>query len=323
MREDALEKLRAENPVPELLPGLPIDVIRQRLDDEPPIDRRHARRPRLAFRFAPFYLPFAATCVVGAIVFAIANSVPTGSPGGFSVPGAFSVAYAKAAIRHGEQALSGGHGAVLYTQVTTTISGPRERTTHSVQRMWEGGREWRTSSSSARDGDRLTDVAFLGGITAYYVPSHHTLYVNRPQHAASISGVFPDPDPVELAMADVSNVKPPNTTVSASSFADAVRQLMALPGAHVKRSDGLLTISVTRADHSSTIVTRLGTYKPVLIRFVDPGPPGTHVDYVDTWRFSAYKQPLPAAAAAKAFNLLRVYPHAKVVTTHHNALHLP
>jgi hypothetical protein len=328
MRVDIIDDLKAENPLPELLPALPIEVIRRRLDREPPVLRRRANRWRLGFRFdavaravgaAPFAFSFVATCVAAAIAFAVVSSLPGGSAD------SFSVAYAKAAIRQGEQALSASGKTVLYTEVAMTISGPRERTTHQVQRMWEGKGEWRTSSTSPQSGNGkgLTDVAFLGGITAYYVPSRHMLYVNRPRRAVSVSGVFPNPDPVELALGDVSNVEPPDTNVGAPSFADALRQLMARPGAHVTRSDGLLTVSVTRAGHYSTIVAHLGSYKPVLISFIAPGPAGTRADYIDTWRFAAYRQPLPAAAAAKAFNLLRVYPHAKLTTTHQNALHLP
>ena len=47
MRMDPLDELRAENPLPELLPGLPLEVIRQRLDDEPWL--LHARDRRAQF----------------------------------------------------------------------------------------------------------------------------------------------------------------------------------------------------------------------------------------------------------------------------------
>ena len=43
MRDDVLDQLRAENPVPQLLPALPLEVIRQRLDAAP-IDRGPSRR---------------------------------------------------------------------------------------------------------------------------------------------------------------------------------------------------------------------------------------------------------------------------------------
>lgn len=318
MRRDPLDQLRAENPLPELLPGLPLEVIRQRLDLEQPVARGRNRRPRWAFRPALMTLSIAG-CVVAGIVFVIVNSLPAGSLNGFSLTDA------KAALRHGELAVRASGRSVLYTQAALTLSGPRERTKHSVQRLWQTTGAWRVSDTSPTGPGRrgLTDAAFLGGITEYYVPSHHTLYVNRPRHPVSVNGALPSPDPVELAIGAVLNVEPPNASASASSFADAVRQLMAIPGAHVKRSDGLLMVSVTRARHSSRLVARLGSDKPVVIRQVEPGPAGTHRDYIDTWHFSAYRQALPAAAAAKALDLLRIYPHAKVVILHRSALVLP
>jgi hypothetical protein len=44
MRDDVLDQLRAENPVPQLLPALPLEVIRQRLDAGASIDRVATRR---------------------------------------------------------------------------------------------------------------------------------------------------------------------------------------------------------------------------------------------------------------------------------------
>jgi hypothetical protein len=71
MRKDALEKLRAENPLPELLPGLPVEVIRQRLDQEPPVPLPRSRRRRTVIRsrLADIAVPFLAVGV--AIVVAL------------------------------------------------------------------------------------------------------------------------------------------------------------------------------------------------------------------------------------------------------------
>lgn len=47
MHKDALERLRRANPLPELLPGLPLEAIRRRLDEEPPSSwRPHRPAPR-------------------------------------------------------------------------------------------------------------------------------------------------------------------------------------------------------------------------------------------------------------------------------------
>lgn len=321
MRADALAELRAENPIPELLPGLPLEVIRQQLDFEPPAPPVRNRRHRRAFQLGPITFSvagFGIAVVALLVVYALSSGRLA----------AFSIAYAKAAIRQGEHALSASAKSVRYTQAswTWTFSGPERHTKHVVHRLWQTTGAWRVSSTIPSGPGRhgITDAAFLGGITEYYVPAQSTLYVNRPRHKVSVNGALPSDDPVELGLGAVLNVEPPHASAGASSFADAVRQLMAFPGARVTRRHGLVSVSVTRAGHSSRLVAHLGSYEPVLISQTRPAPPVTHAGHVTiTVRFTAYNKPLAAATAAKALNLLRIYPHARIAILHHNTLNLP
>lgn len=321
MRADPLDELRAHNPLPELLPGLPLEVIRQRLDLEPPPPPLPNRSYRRGVHLGPMTFSIAG-CALAAIAVLVVISLPSGSIGGLSITSA------KAAIRRGEHALSASAKSVRYTQAdwTWTYAGSGGHTKRVIHRLWQTQGAWRVFSTSPSGPGRhgLTDAAFLGGITEYYVPSHHTLYVNRPRHKVSVNGALPNDDPVELGLGAVLNVEPQGASAGASSFAAAVRQLMAFRGARVTHSDGLLSVSVTRGGRSSKLVARLRSYDPVLIRQTRPAPAATHGGEITiTVRFTAYHQPLPAATAAKALNLLRVYPHARVVILHHNTLNLP
>jgi hypothetical protein len=69
-----------------------------------------------------------------------------------------------------------------------------------IQRIWQRNHERRSSSSVPSGPPGVTDVAFLGGITAYYVPAHDTLYVNY--GPTTIAGKIPDSDPSELGSED-------------------------------------------------------------------------------------------------------------------------
>jgi hypothetical protein len=175
---------------------------------------------------------------------------------------------------------------------------------------------WRAYSS----GILATDAASVGGILEYYVPSRNTIYLNRPNVLASISGLGIDPDtPQELAIGAMLNVEHPGSSGS-GSIGDVVRGMLAMPGARVSRSGGLLSVTVRRGDHVSTIVARAGGFQPVLIRSAAPGPLG---EYITTLRVIAYNKRIPAAVAAKQLNLTLVYPHAKIVTIHQRNLRLP
>jgi hypothetical protein len=315
MRRDALEELKAENPLPDELPALPIETIRQRLDHELAPTRISSRRSRPTHRLVA---AFALTAVVATgVVLVIVSSVPDAGSAGFSV------ADATAAIRTGEGALSASTHPVLYTQEDFTVSRPGQRTTHSVQREWQSGRAWRLAGS----GGWVTDLAFIGGVTAFYVPRQDTLYVNRPRAnigPGSLAGLLPaTPDPGEFAIAALLHIEGPGATATWSGFKNLARQLMALPGARVTRTHGLLSISARRGNRSATIAVRSRSYTPVLIKETLRGPGTVHGDYDSTIRFSAYYKRLPAAAAAKAFNLLRVYLHARVVILHRQDLRLP
>ena len=318
MPTDVLDELRAENPLPELLPGLPVEVIRRRLEEEPSARTRPVVPSRPAFRLDAFVYAFAVACVLAAVVFAVSNSLPASSPGGFSV------AYAQAAIGRGEQALSAHPGSFLYTDMVQTHSGPGQRASREVQRLWvqAGGRrgdQWRAYSS----GVPVTDVALVGGIAEYYVPARNTIYVDRPPALSSIAGLIPDPDPVELAIGALLNVEPPGRAAGGFGVGGAVRRLMALPGARVSRSGGSLSVTVSRAGHLSTIAVHPGSHQPVFIRQVSPDPAGSRTGYVNTFRFFAYDRRVPNAVAAKALDLPRVYPTAKVRIIHRSALNIP
>jgi hypothetical protein len=70
MPSDPLDLLRAENPLPAPLPGLPLEIIRQRLDREPPVPRRQKRLPRL---------PATATgilALIGTVIVVLAVALP-------------------------------------------------------------------------------------------------------------------------------------------------------------------------------------------------------------------------------------------------------
>jgi hypothetical protein len=90
MGDDVLELLRRENPVPETMPALPIEVVLRRLDDEPlTAAERSTRRPRGARRVIRA-LPMALSAIV---VVAVATVVITagfhgGSPEGHRSGGA-------------------------------------------------------------------------------------------------------------------------------------------------------------------------------------------------------------------------------------------
>jgi hypothetical protein len=315
MRRDAFAELQAQNPIPELLPGLPVDVIRRRLECEPPIPAARLR-PRSALLSRPFVLTFALTCILGAIVVVAVNSLPAGSRAGFSV------ADAVAAIRQGQQAVSSGSGPFLYTDYVQTTSGPGTGTSRSTGRSWvsEHGTldgSWRAYSS----GILATDAASVGGILEYYVPSRNTIYLNRPKVLASISALGIDPDtPQELAIGAMLNVEHPGSS-GGGSIPDVVRHMLAMPGARVSHSGGLLSVTVRRSDHVSTIVARAGDFQPVLIRSAAPSPLGG--EDITTLRVIAYNKRIPAAVAAKQLNLMLVYPHAKIVTIHQRNLRVP
>jgi hypothetical protein len=68
MGDDALEQLRRENPVPEPMPGLPIEPILRRLDDEPPVIAEPSSGSPRAGRRVIRALPVALSAVV---VFAV------------------------------------------------------------------------------------------------------------------------------------------------------------------------------------------------------------------------------------------------------------
>jgi hypothetical protein len=318
MQRDAFEELQAQNPVPELLPGLPVDVIRRYLESEPPIPAARPRSRR-ALRFGPFLCSFALTCIVGAIVVIAGDSLPAGSPAGFSV------ADAVAAVRQGQQKVSTGSGAFLYTEYVQTASDPGGGTSRSTGRSWEPEHgtlkgSWRISNS----GILATDVASVGGIFEYYIPSKNTIYLNRPKIQASISGEDIDPEtPDEEAIHAMINVQSSGSSGS-GSITDVIRHMLAMPGARVTHSGGLLSVTVRRGDHVSTIVAHLGSYQPVLIRSAAPGPlDGEHPDYTTTLRVIAYNKRIPAAVAAKQLNLMLAHPHAKLVTIHQDNLQLP
>lgn len=88
---------RATNPLPELLPGLPVEVIRQRLDQEPPVPRRRSRNLRAAIRrrLAGVAVPlFAAAVAIAVAVLAIVSVHHRGhapASGGPNPPGADSL----------------------------------------------------------------------------------------------------------------------------------------------------------------------------------------------------------------------------------------
>ncbi len=321
MRMDALDELRTENPFPELLPAIPLETLRRLPDREPPADKGRApRRGRVARR--TWLQLLAGTCAAAALAFFIVSSLPSSGSGG-----GFSVAQARAAIGRGEQQLRRSSEPVLFTKVAFSTRIPGQRTIRTVQRMWQAQDEWRASTTSPIHG--MTDVAMLGGVTAYYMPRRQTVYVNRVGARASgsatpsVSGGLPDPDPVELAIGALLNVEPAGETQSASSFPQAFKKLMALPGAKTTRHAGLVSTTVRRKAHFTRIIARAGSLAAVLITQSRPDPSTPHGRYVNSFRFFAYHQRLSPASAARAFNLLRVHSHAKVDITHHAVLHIP
>jgi hypothetical protein len=83
MPEDALDKLRAENPIPELLPGPSLDAIRSQLDDAEAHRRTPMRAPRRTSRLVPVVLSIAVVVAVVAIALTTAgNHTPSRNPAG-------------------------------------------------------------------------------------------------------------------------------------------------------------------------------------------------------------------------------------------------
>ena len=79
MRQDAFRQLQAENPLPELLPGPPLDAIREALDQALAPSRPARARPRRASRRA-LAMSVAATLLIAAAGLGITQLLPGGSP---------------------------------------------------------------------------------------------------------------------------------------------------------------------------------------------------------------------------------------------------
>lgn len=315
MKTDPLEQLRAENPLPELLPGLPFELVRQLKESEPPLASSRSR-PRK--RFAPVAFPFGMACLVGVALLLAFDALPSSNTDGLQV------ANAVAAVQQGQQDLSNGSGSFRYTAFVQTISAPQQGTSRSSERFWIPEHGTLTSSWRAFSSNTLaTDLASVGGIVEYYIPSRHTIYLDRPGRPRSISAVNFDSDTVaESAIAALLNVE--SRRAAGGSAPQVARALMKLPGAQVSRANGLTTITVHRGTNVSTIVVRSGSFDPVMIRRAEPGPlGGDRPDYVTTLRVLAYNQPTAAPVVAKQLNLMLAYPHARVVTIHKQNLNVP
>lgn len=310
MPQDALAQLRAENPLPELLPGPPLDLIRETLEREPASIRTFPPEPRWTARYGTFAVSFATTLMIAAVAFGVSRLLPAKTTDGFTV------AQAKAAIDHEKQIIGAARQPVRYTEVIATVS-TKHHTLRQVGRRWTRGNEWRESDS---DGT-VPDVAFLGGTAAYYVASRQTVYVDRSRALVpgapiapplGVSGVLPDiVDPLQDGISAVLNVEKLGASFASSSFAGDVKRLMKLPRTHVRQSSGRLSVRVQRGDHTSKIIADARTYDPILIQW-STGPNGfNHIS-----RYIKFAQPLPARIGARALDLLHAYPHAKVVTFH-------
>jgi len=315
MPNNAIEQLRAVNPFPEPLQALPFEEIRRLLDHAPPAPATRPPRHRAGL----LIIASVTTLAVAAVVAVVINLLPSGGDGGFSI------ADAKAAISRGEQALNSSDGAVYYTRVAFVLTQPGSRPIRMVQQLWQGADEMRTTTTQPTGTVGLTDFASLGGITAYYVPRTRTIYLNRPRGAGtpSIAGDFPDPDPTELALGALLNVEQQGVSATASSFAGAFRQFMALPQAHITHNHGVITVTATRGVRHSRMIAHARHLSPILISQTGPDVQKDNAPYTDTYRFGAYRQRLSAAQASKAFDLLAIYPHAHVQITHRQTLRLP
>jgi len=90
MRNDALDRLRRENPLPDLLPELPIERILRRLDDEPPIPhrRRSSRSPvrDVLAHAVPIALSVAIVVAVAAVLLTAGSKDPSASGNGDRIP---------------------------------------------------------------------------------------------------------------------------------------------------------------------------------------------------------------------------------------------
>lgn len=75
MHKDALERLRRANPLPELLPGLPLEAIRRRLDEEPSLPPRPHRPAPRSTRRVTHAIPIVMSIIVVVAVAAFALTV--------------------------------------------------------------------------------------------------------------------------------------------------------------------------------------------------------------------------------------------------------
>jgi hypothetical protein len=84
MRHDALEELRAENPVPETLAPPPLEPLLARLDEEPPSDRRQPPKPgagrRRLWAVAPVLVGIAVAVAVAIGAVALLGRAPKPAP---------------------------------------------------------------------------------------------------------------------------------------------------------------------------------------------------------------------------------------------------
>jgi hypothetical protein len=306
-----LDQLLAEvNPEP-VLPDEIDEAWARFLCSQP---RTHLARPRPHPRVL---VPVLGACAA-AVAFGVVNWLPAGAPE------SLTAAYAQR-ITKAEEALSVSTGRVLYVKTEWTSTGTFG-TRHFVDQYWVGDHAYRDSGVASGPGTRntVTDVGILGGVGAYYVPATNTLHVDRsnvPGASLTTEGLQPGSDPLGTALLAVVNAKA-GKSASASNVAGAFRDLTRLPGAKVTRHSGLETASVTNGRYESTMTVHTGDLRPVLIKLSAPQPGHFSTEYHNTIHFIHYGY-LPASEGARQVDLLDVYPHAKIVTTHKPTLHVP